>query len=270
MEDTYIKWLNKGHKSPYQGFRWKPGEWVEAHGKLVGCQNGIHVTGLYESFDWFSDEAWLVEVDGESFWHEESKLVCRRARLVERLPWDERIARLFAVDCAEHVLANFVQQYPHDPRPLQAIATARRFADGKASVVKLNAAQSAARYAARSVTRSVTRYAAESAARSAAPSAANNAAQYAAQYAAESAGWSAAESAKSAAQSTARYATWSAADSTARSAAPSPTNNKARYATWSAAQSAIRSAGRSAERQWQADLLGKTLGIESYIPKEGG
>jgi len=60
----------------------------------------------------------------------------------------EKIARLFACDYVEHVLAIYEKQYPNDNRPRQAIETARAFANGKVSQEELDAASSAAKDAA--------------------------------------------------------------------------------------------------------------------------
>ena len=45
--------------------------------------------------------------------------------------WNERTARLFAADCAEHVLPFFETRCPDDTRPREAIEVARRIARGE-------------------------------------------------------------------------------------------------------------------------------------------
>ena len=45
----------------------------------------------------------------------------------------DKIARLFACDCAEDVLHIFEQEYPDDKRPHNAIETARKYAVGEAT-----------------------------------------------------------------------------------------------------------------------------------------
>ena len=62
-------------------------------------------------------------------------------------PADKDI-RLFACDCAERVLPLYETNYPNDNRPRQAIETARRFANGQATLAELAAARDAARVAA--------------------------------------------------------------------------------------------------------------------------
>ncbi|MDE1946260.1 MAG: hypothetical protein KGH93_03660, partial [Patescibacteria group bacterium] len=144
---------------------------------------------------------------------------------------NERTARLCAVDCAERVLPIFEAAHPGDSRPREAIAVARRCADGLATVEELDAARAAA----------------------------ESAAWYAAESAAESAAWAAAESAAWAAESAAGSAAWYAAESAAGSAARAAAESAAWSAAGSAAAATIRSAG---ERRWQSDRLIELLGIE--------
>ncbi len=61
----------------------------------------------------------------------------------------EKLLRLFACDCAEHVLPIFEKKYPKDARPRECIAVARRYANGEASNEERAAARDAARDAAR-------------------------------------------------------------------------------------------------------------------------
>jgi len=52
----------------------------------------------------------------------------------------DREIRLFVCDCVERVLPLFEKKYPDDNRPRQAIETARKFANGQANKVELDAA----------------------------------------------------------------------------------------------------------------------------------
>lgn len=52
--------------------------------------------------------------------------------------------RLFACDCAEHVLLLFERIFPHDDRPRTAIATARAYAHGQVAAVVLAEAEARA------------------------------------------------------------------------------------------------------------------------------
>ena len=59
-------------------------------------------------------------------------------------PDREKIARLFACDCAESVLPIFESEKPDDLRPRKAIQTARDYAVGLATQEQLDAARAAA------------------------------------------------------------------------------------------------------------------------------
>ena len=121
------------------------------------------------------------------------------------VPEHDREWRLFAVWCARKV-----QYLMTDPRSIDAIAVAERFASGQATreeldatmVAAWDAAKSAAEYA-KSVAESVAEYVAESATRAAAWAAARDAT------------WAAA---RAAAWAAARDATWAAARTAARAA----------------------------------------------------
>lgn len=52
--------------------------------------------------------------------------------------------RLFACDCAAHVLPLFERIFPHDDRPRTAIATARAYAHGQVAAVVLSEAEARA------------------------------------------------------------------------------------------------------------------------------
>lgn len=79
----------------------------------------------------------------------------------------DREWRLFAADCAEHVLHYFESVYPNDNRPRVVIETTRRAVLGQATVEELVAAASAARSSV-NTTWSAARLAARLASRSAA------------------------------------------------------------------------------------------------------
>jgi hypothetical protein len=98
----------------------------------------------------------------------------------------DKIIRLFACDCAEHVLHFFEGKYPNDKRVRDCIYTARRFAAGTATIEELNAARAAAWEAARDAARD-----ARAAAWAAAWAAAGDAAGDAAGAAAGAADWAA-------------------------------------------------------------------------------
>lgn len=154
----YYKVLNEDGSACYGGHgQWslphdgKPGEWMpDIVGELVLCENGYHLCREGNLLDWLGPAIYEAEAGG-GIVDGDNKIACTRARLLHRLKWDERIARLFACDCAEQVLPLFEQKYPDDARPRQCIETTRRFANGEATDEELAAAGAAAGAAAKAV-----------------------------------------------------------------------------------------------------------------------
>jgi hypothetical protein len=105
----------------------------------------------------------------------------------------DRLARLFACNCAERALPAFERERPNDRRPRAALAVARRFAAGEATRLELAAAQDAARDAARDVWAAAKETTTAGAAAWAAVGAAREAAREAAEDAAARAAWAARE-----------------------------------------------------------------------------
>ncbi len=128
---------------------WTPGEWMpEIEGELKPCRNGYHVVTLEQLPNWLGERIFEVEV-GKEILPDDDKSVVRTCRLTrECAGWNERTARLFACDCAEHVLSLYEAKYPDDRRPRKAIEVARRYAEGTATREELAAARDAAREAA--------------------------------------------------------------------------------------------------------------------------
>ena len=69
----------------------------------------------------------------------------REVDATKKLCWDERIARLFACDCAAHVLSIFEGWRPNNKYPRNAVEVARRYAKGQASTDEMQRAWSDAR-----------------------------------------------------------------------------------------------------------------------------
>ena len=109
-----------------------PGEWMpKIEGNLRPCENGYHLCRRDDLIHWLGPAIYEAEYRGEVV-KDNEKVVVREARLTRRIEtWNERTARLFAADCAEHVLPLFLKSYPNDDRPAKAIQAARDFADGK-------------------------------------------------------------------------------------------------------------------------------------------
>ena len=176
----------------------RPGKWIPPiGGMLSACSNGYHVLTLEQLPRWLGPSIFEVEVKGDGI-QQPDKHLYPQARLIRKLgKWNDRAARIYACDCAEHVLGLFENRYPADKRPRKAIETARLFAEGKASKEDLTAARTAAGAAAEDV--------AEDAVEDAA---------WAAWDAARAAAWDAASAAEDAARAAAwaaRAAAWDAA-----------------------------------------------------------
>ena len=180
-----LKFTKPGAVGSHSGFAWpqpngRPGKWVRTTGDLVACQNGIHACTLDQAPEWLKAECYVIELGGE-IENAGNKLVARRGRLVRQVEtWDDKTVRLFAADCAEHVLPIFEKNHPKDQRPRETIRIARLYAKGKATRGELDAAWAAARAAAWDAARAAAWDAAWAAARTAARDAAWDAARDAA------------------------------------------------------------------------------------------
>jgi hypothetical protein len=113
----------------------------------------------------------------------------------------DKLARLFACECAERVLPIFERKFPNDSRPRQAIEVSRRFARGQATEEERSAAWAAAWAAAWDVAWDVARDVAWDVARAAARDVARAASRAAARDAAWDVAWDVARDAERKAQS---------------------------------------------------------------------
>ena len=209
---NYYKLLNEDGTTPQGYGKWhlpktagKPGQWMPPiKGKLAACENGYHVLKIENIIEWSGACLWEVEVKGAVV-DAENKSLVRRARLIRMVEaWNHKNLRLFAADCAEHVLPLFEKNHRKDKRPRKAIEAARLFAHGKIRKEKLFAARAAAWAAAWAAAGAAARDAAWAAARAAAGDAARaaawDAARDAAGAAAGDAAWDAAWAAARAAE----------------------------------------------------------------------
>jgi len=168
-QERLFKVLGKGQVPCHGGDgKWLEGEWREVEGPLKPCGNGLHLCREKDLITWLHEELWEAEYEGERM-DGDDKVIVRRARITRRVEtWNERTARLFACDCAAHVLPVYEKTYPDDKRPHEAIETARRYADGKATKKELDAARDAAENAIWSTEENDTWSAAKAAAKAAA------------------------------------------------------------------------------------------------------
>lgn len=151
---TYYKVLNENGTAPYLGGQWhlptgnRPGKWMpHLEGELIPYAHGYHVFTANDLIPWLGPTIWEVEVKGKTI-REGSHTIVRQARLLRRLEtWNERTARLFTIDCAEHVLHIFEDAFPNQKAPRKAIEVARRYANDRATDEERTAALAAARTA---------------------------------------------------------------------------------------------------------------------------
>jgi hypothetical protein len=257
LEDEMLfKSLDENNHGPYAGFDFtpylpkngKPGKWLPKVNDLGLCASGYHGCKDGDILEYLRDNIYEIETRGKVK-DGDDKFTAQQIRLVRKCEgWNEVNARLFACDCAAHVLKIFEKECPNDKRPRECIAVARKFARGKATQEERAAARDAAGAAARAAARD----AAWAAAGDAAWAAARAAARAAAGDAAGDAAWAAArDAARAAARDAAGDAAWAAARAAAGDAAWDAARAAAGDAAWAAAW--------DAEKKWQTTRLLKLL-----------
>jgi len=230
----YYKVLGKGRGACNGGSgKWpRRGTWLEAKGPLAPCQNGLHLCRLKDLVFWLNGEIWEVEpAPGTETIVCDNKVVVRKARLVKQIKeWNEKTARLFAADCAEHVLSIYEKKYPDDDRPRNAIEAVRKYANGKITREELDAVGDSA---------------------------------WAAAWAAVGdSAWDAAGDAVGTAARAAAWAAWGgAAWAAARDAAWAAALAAAWNSAWAAVGDSAWDAARAAEGKWQTERQAYYLGI---------
>ena len=128
MTEVAYKFTRAGARSPFTGFEWPVGEWVEAEGEVGLCSNGIHACRIEALPRWLDEELWRIEVDGIE--HEyEGVVVARRARLLRRIEaWNLETSRELARSCADQVRDLAAKH--HDPLLQSRAEMIPQIADG--------------------------------------------------------------------------------------------------------------------------------------------
>ena len=221
---------------------WSVGETrsLPADRAIVPCDYGYHASPtLWVALTYAPGPiACLVDLDGDVVEHgvPVDKWAARTRTLIAAVNIESEL-RLFAADCAEHVLWIYERDYPNDNRPRKAIEAARAFARGEIDAAAWDAARAAARAAAWDAAWAVAR----------------DAARDAAWAVARDAAWAVA---RDAAWAAARDAAWDAAWAVARDAAW----DAARDAARAVARDAARAAARDAETAWQREQFDVRFG----------
>ena len=135
----------------------RPGEWMPKIEPLDGQHRGYEVYDETQLAFHLGPCIFEVEVRGERLTRGLIKMgtEVQQVRLLRAVrTWNDRSARLFAADCAEHVLAPFERDLPDDRRLREAIEVARAVARGEADWRELSAAEDGAQAAAEDFYRS--------------------------------------------------------------------------------------------------------------------
>jgi len=133
----YYKVLDKNRCSCHGGSaKWAYRKWMPHIDNINPCVSGYHVCREQDLVKWLHASIWEVEIKGRII-ELEDKVVASDARLIRKVhAWNDRTARLFACDCAEHALQYAGAQ--HLSTLKRTIETARRYANGNATKKELD------------------------------------------------------------------------------------------------------------------------------------
>jgi hypothetical protein len=154
-DNTLYKVLDGGKSCHGGSGTWTPGKWRRVRGEVIACVRGIHYCRGAQVLPWLGPELWLFEDGSDDHDDWAGKCVTRRGRVTERIEtWNERTARLFAVDRARIVVNRHAQEDQkellHACLNMTASAVDDAAAEYVARSVAWSVAGSAAEYVARS------------------------------------------------------------------------------------------------------------------------
>lgn len=186
MTEQLYKVMTADLRSPgiagAERYQWTPGVWTPEVEDPKLCKRGWHLVNRLQLLDHLGDgeRIWLADGAG-AYDLGKGKQAWGSAQIITDTHWDDRVARLFAVDCAEHVRHLIADGWQETMDVIYH--TIRAYAYGGATEDEMRAARDAARYAAGyaagaaawDAARVATRYAAWAAARAAARVAARDA-----------------------------------------------------------------------------------------------
>ena len=117
----------------------EPGRWMRRPGrlrswwKLQPGSNGYHLIESDHLAHHIEDDVtlWLAEGRGLAKSTINGFQTYDEARVLREIELSEQVLRLWAADCAEHVLSAYEELRPNDDRPRRAINAARDLALGK-------------------------------------------------------------------------------------------------------------------------------------------
>jgi Imm-5 like putative immunity protein len=142
----------------------KPGRWMPKIGDPKCCERGYHLVGLAYLPEWLAAGCTIFEAEGRGpSDSDDGKTAFAQARLLRQVYLSDRDWRLFAADCAEHVLPIFERMFLGDDRPRKAIKAARAYARGDIGSAARAAGAAAAADAARAAALAAARAAGDAA-----------------------------------------------------------------------------------------------------------
>ena len=136
----------------------------ERRKEIVICKYGYHASPtLWDALQYAPGPVACLVETGRSVEKQDDKWVTASLTVVKAVNVDREL-KLFAADCAEHVLHIYEREHPNDDRPRKAVQATRDFANGKIGAAAGDAARDAARAAARAAAGDAARAAAWAAA----------------------------------------------------------------------------------------------------------
>lgn len=108
---TDYKVLRRGAACHGGWGKWTKGRRRSVRGRLVPCENGIHYCRDSQILKWLGGELWeFVDLTPDEAVDCGDKRVTRAGKVTQRYEtWNERTARLFAVDCSRLAVDCYAQ-----------------------------------------------------------------------------------------------------------------------------------------------------------------
>lgn len=151
---TDYKVLSNGRSCHGGRGKWTPNRRRSVKDALVPCKNGIHYCRDSQVLAWLNDELWeFVDLTPGEAIDAGDKMVTRAGKVTKKYEaWNERTARLFAVDCSRIAVNRYAG---HDQRELlhACLDVHVGYAGGYLDAAARDAARAAAGAAARDAAR---------------------------------------------------------------------------------------------------------------------
>lgn len=117
---------------------WNPGKWMpKLEGHMTLSSRGYYLLDNKNLLPFLDDVIYEAEPSSE-FLKDGIGILCRSVRLLHRMEWNNKMACLFACDCAERALQIYEEYYPDNKIPHYAIEIARLYIKGEATKDELH------------------------------------------------------------------------------------------------------------------------------------